>query len=154
MEIQPLQVLYYMHTIVDMNFIVNLRRNVPFKLSLEHYGNNMYIIPKNQTVAHLLLQSSGVIPTTVNLSGVLELSIHTYCDCDQQESLWVFTTANQEYRKGPQDNIESTPEEEFDHTTEFKKDPLSYIYMKHLTDNYFSRLLTVLKSTLAYTMEL
>lgn len=143
-EIQPLRALYKTHTIVSMNGFVDVRPNVPFKMLMSNYGNKRYIIPKNQTVVHLLPHPSGLIPQTVNLAQVLGLRDHRYCDRDQQEYQGVFTNVNQGDSKGPQYMIVSTPEGTFYHTTESKNDPLSKQDMEHLTDDYRSRLLTVL----------
>lgn len=61
-----------------MNGIVEVRPNVPFKLLFENYSNKKYELQKNQTVAYLLPQPNGVIPTTINLEEVLVLRNHRY----------------------------------------------------------------------------
>lgn len=50
---------------------------------------------KNQTVAHMLPHTIGLIPTTVNLADVLGLRYHTYSDRKIQETHGVFTTDNE-----------------------------------------------------------
>lgn len=84
-----------------MNGIVDVRKNVPFKMLLGNYGNKRCRIPKNQTVAHFLPKQSELTTTTVNLVEVLGLRDHSYYDRYREEAQEVFNTVNKEDYKGP-----------------------------------------------------
>lgn len=111
-----------------MNGIVDVRTNVPLKILLEKY-----------------FTAKRLITRIVNLTEVLGLRDHTYCDRYNWETQEVLTMFNQEESEIPQ-IINNWKQEDFgDHTSESTKDPLSELYMEHLTEDYPNRLLKVLR---------
>lgn len=60
-----------------MNCIVEVRPNVALQLISANYVSGNYLPVKNQTMEHLLLDSGAMLPTTISLLKILEVTEET-----------------------------------------------------------------------------
>lgn len=71
MSITPLNQLYDNHSIVSMNFIVQITQNVPFRILIYNYDSTPYRLKTFQTVVHISPHAGFEIPTLISLREIL-----------------------------------------------------------------------------------
>lgn len=71
MEVMPLNQLYDKHSIVSMNFIVEVTPNVPFRILIVSYGSKPYRFRKGKIMGQLTPHAGLVIPTEASLCEIL-----------------------------------------------------------------------------------